>query len=179
MPLSHFFESDTEVISVSLSENQNLCVSGSADGCVALFDVRANHLLHSLAHAHLGKVNTVLFLTSLASSGDAHILTCSEDDATIRLFSLKSGLKEVLNIATSSGVSSMVTDAPAEHVIGAGISGLRMWSLDNGIETPSLFSSSTMDSAQAHNVSCLVSTTDCSQIVAGCEDGQVHCYTKA
>jgi factor associated with neutral sphingomyelinase activation len=86
VPLAVFIEHDTAVHAVTLDARAELLASGTADGTVAVFDVRARSLLRTMP-LHSSTVSELQF-----TPDSTRLLSCSHD-GLLRLHEAQSGVE--------------------------------------------------------------------------------------
>jgi factor associated with neutral sphingomyelinase activation len=109
VPLVEFFDNETEVKAIAITADGNLVVSGSTDGVLHAFDLRAKRAVFT-SSAHTESVNQII-----CTADSKRIISCS-DDGTLRHTQI--GGSQLASLTIGSPIAALAADGLGNLTIG-------------------------------------------------------------
>ncbi|MGK7892778.1 MAG: NACHT and WD repeat domain-containing protein, partial [Xenococcus sp. (in: cyanobacteria)] len=116
---------ESDVSSVTISEDGNYIVSGSTDNTVKLWSVENRELLHTF-NGHENSVNSV------AISEDGNYIISGSNDKTVKLWSVEN--RELLHTFNGheNSVNSVAISEDGNYIVSGSLNGeVKLWSVEN------------------------------------------------
>lgn len=160
IPIASFFDHETEVKCVAISDDGRLGVSGAIDGVIHIFDIRSAKSVQSV-QAHQDSVNQLSF------TGDNKKLVSCSDDTTAKLREV--GGSEITSLSTVGPASCLLADPSGQLVIiGSETGHLSISDFSTGQELHALDLPS--------GIRCLAGSKDASFILSGGSDACLRLF---
>ncbi|GAM22164.1 hypothetical protein SAMD00019534_053390, partial [Acytostelium subglobosum LB1] len=160
VPVADFIDAESEIRSIDISPNGQMCIAGAEDGTIFLYDLRQLSLISKI-HSYSGAVTCVRF----TPDGQRYIVSCS--DGSLRMIGVEGS--EIFSGFIDDQINCLDTDG-SSMLVGCE-RGLRLWSLASGTELKD-FSSVNDEPIQSINVSQSGKTT----ILTGTSNGVIHMW---